>query len=80
MAKSLRSKVKRHYQFKKHEEGVYTASTLLTALRLLSKFAKIRGREMKDLIQEVDGDEERVDYKVAGSSWFLLLSLLNHCL
>ncbi|KLO15643.1 hypothetical protein SCHPADRAFT_902158 [Schizopora paradoxa] len=59
MAKSLRSKVKRHYRGKKREEGVYAAHDAARLQRLSSKLTKIRGTDKKELIEVVDGDEEK---------------------
>jgi len=61
MAKSLRSKTKRHYRNKKREDGVFAVHNAARLERLSSKLTKIRGTDKNDLLQEVDGDEEKAD-------------------
>lgn len=51
MAKSTRSKVKRHYRAKKREEGVYAAVEAARLERLSAKLAVVRNRDR-------DGDVE----------------------
>jgi len=59
MAKSTRSKIKRHFRAKKREEGVYAATEAARVERLASKMAAIRGTGKED--EAVEESAERVE-------------------
>ena len=68
MAKSTRSKVKRSFRAKKREDSVYAS---VEAARLQRLNAKLQ------VIRETEAEGEGEDAEEAGSSWFLLLGLLD---
>ena len=65
MAKSTRSKVKRHFRAKKREEGVYAATEAARverlAAKLAAKLAAIRGAEKEDDVAEEAAQREEGD-------------------
>jgi hypothetical protein len=88
MAKSTRSKVKRHYRAKKREEGVYAAveaarlerlSAKLAAVKESKKIAAIGGDDANEREDEEHGLGKNVDGEEieAGSLWYLAFGLLD---
>ncbi|KAH8106236.1 hypothetical protein BXZ70DRAFT_426096 [Cristinia sonorae] len=69
MAKSTRSKVKRHFRAKKREEGVY-AATEAARLHRLSMKLKVLTTTDKDgdveVTEDAEGDDEREEEEGAG--------------
>lgn len=75
MAKSTRSKVKRHFRAQKREIGIYAATEAARVQRLSSKLAAIRDApkpERKD--EGVEDDQE------PGSLWLLFGLLDPQCI
>lgn len=79
MAKSTRSKVKRHFRAKKRSEGVYAAAEAARINRLHQKLKALTTRdadgdvEIEEEAEQFndDDDEER------GWSWFVQLGLMD---
>lgn len=73
MAKSTRSKVKRHFRAKKRTEGVYAANEAARLARLHSKLKVIT-------TQDRDGDvpvEDEAGMEAEGWSWFTGFGLVD---
>ena len=92
MAKSTRSKVKRHFRAKKREEGVYAAVEAARLERLSAKLAAVKdsktiaaidGDDANDREEENGdigrGDANGVDGEEieTGSLWYLVFGLLD---
>lgn len=77
MAKSTRSKVKRAYRAKKRDDSVYAAIEAARLERLSSKLRAVRDADQEGDVElaDVEGQEST---PAPGSSWFLLLGLVDH--
>ena len=84
MAKSTRSKVKRHYRAKKREDGVYAAieaarlerlSAKLAVVKNSGKIAAIDGEDEKEEQERIEKEDEAI--VEAGSLWYLAFGLLD---
>lgn len=82
MAKSTRSKVKRHFRAKKREEGVYAATEAARLHRLHQKLKIIATTDKEGDIEledaevdaEADGDAQQ---GLQGWSWYTFLGLVD---
>ena len=77
MAKSTRSKVKRAYRAKKRDDSVYAAIEAARLERLSSKLRAVRDADQEGDV-ELAGVEGEESTPAPGSSWFLLLGLVDH--
>lgn len=75
MAKSTRSKVKRHFRAKKRETGVYAVVEAARLERLSAKLTAIRNKDKDGDVEVKDVNPD--DEVVAGSSWSLIFGLLE---
>ena len=78
MAKSTRSKVKRAYRAKKRDDSVYAAIEAARLERLSSKLRAVRDADQEGDVELADDVEGEKSTPAPGSSWFLLLGLVDH--